>query len=165
MLHLIPAPLHRVALRIAHTLRKAWWRVRAPRVEGCRVLAFEPAGRLLLIRHSYLPDKWMPPGGGLGRREEPLSAARRELLEETGCRIEDARVVDRVIENLHGAGNVVHIVAGRTKDEPRPDMREVIEARFFHVDALPANLAGTLAEDLPRWMAAGPMVGRDDDPI
>lgn len=152
--HVLPAPLHRLLLRSLHRARKVWWRFRAPFIEGCRVLAIDPAGRVLLVRHSYVAHCWMPPGGGVGRREDPLTASARELLEETGCRLGDARVLDRVTETLHGAGNMVHIVAGLTRDEPRADMREIIEVRFFAPDALPDNLAGTLADDLPRWLAS-----------
>ena len=152
MLHLIPAPLHRALLRVAHCLRKVWWRVCEPDLEGCRVLVLDGEGRLLLVRHSYLPGKWMPPGGGLGRGEAPLAGARRELLEETGCGIVDARVLDCVRETLHGAGNMVHIVAGQTGDIPRPDMREIVEVHFFALDALPANLSAGLDEQIPCWV-------------
>ena len=41
----ITAPLHRLAFRAAHALRKRWWRWRKPLLLGCRVLAFDEAGR------------------------------------------------------------------------------------------------------------------------
>ena len=154
MFHLIPAPLHRAALRLAHALRRRWWRLRAPVVEGVRVLAIDDAGQVLLIRHSYVPDKWMPPGGGLRRGEDPLAAAARELREETGCALARPRRLEVALEDLHGAGNRVHVVAGRAVGVPRADMREVIEVRFFAIDALPPDLAALLALTLPEWIAA-----------
>ena len=75
MLHLIPAPAHRTVLRIAHGLRLRWWRMRKPRLAGCRVLALDREDRVLLVRHSYGSGKWMPPGGGLTRGEDALAAA------------------------------------------------------------------------------------------
>ena len=81
MLYLIPAPAHRVVLRLAHRVRRRWWYVRRPRLSGCRVLAFDREGRVLLVRHSYGTGAWMPPGGGLQAGEDPLNAAQRELLE------------------------------------------------------------------------------------
>ena len=154
MLRLIPAPMHRQLLRIAHGVRKLWWRLCRPRSEGCRVLAFDAGGRLLLIRHSYGSGLWMPPGGGLGRREGAIASALRELREETACALEDAIEIAVAEEGLHGARNRVHVIAGRTGDAPRPDGREVIEARFFPVDALPALLPAHLRRDLPGWIAA-----------
>jgi 8-oxo-dGTP pyrophosphatase MutT (NUDIX family) len=154
MFHLIPAPLHRTGLRVANALRKRWWRIRKPHLLGCRVLAFDSAGRVLLIRHSYGSHLWMPPGGGIGRGEHPLAAAARELREETGCRIDDACEVGLLDESLQGARNTVHIVAGWTADTPRPDGREVMVASFFAPDDLPDDMPAFLRDGLPQWITA-----------
>lgn len=154
MLRLIPPVVHRIALRLAHAVRVRWWRVRKPALAGCRVVAIDGQGRVLLIRHSYGSGKWMLPGGGLARREDSVAGATRELFEETRCRLTGARVVERPTEDLHGARNTVHVVAGFTADVPCADGREVIEARFFTVDDLPAPLAAGLADALPRWITA-----------
>lgn len=154
MLHLIPAPLHRALLRVAHGLRRAWWGLRKPRVHGCRVLALDEQGRVLLVRQSYGSGMWMPPGGGIGPGEAADVAARRELFEETGCRLVGSREVAVVVEELHGAENIVHVVAGLAHDEARADMREIIEARFFAADRLPGPMAGRLDSDIPVWIAA-----------
>lgn len=154
MLHLIPAPLHRAGLRLAHALRKRWWRLRKPRLQGCRVLAIDGAGRILLIRHSYGSGQWMPPSGGLRRGEEPLVAAVRELREEAGCGLDAATQVALIVEALHGTGNAVHVIAGRASGAVRPDGREVIAAAFFTLDALPGDMPAGLRADLPGWVAA-----------
>jgi ADP-ribose pyrophosphatase YjhB (NUDIX family) len=154
MLHLIPAPLHRLAYRVAHWLRMRWWRIRRPRITGCRVLALDAAGRVLLVRHSYGSGRWMPPGGGMRRGEDPLLGGARELREETGCRIEGAWQLARIEEPLHGAVNVVHIVTGTAVGTPTPDGREVIEAGFFAADALPEQMSGQLRRELPGLLTA-----------
>ena len=154
MLHLIPRPLHRAAYRLAHALRKVWWRVSRPRVTGCRVLAFDGEGRVLLVRHSYGSGNWMAPGGGLRRGEDPLRAGPRELREETGCELESAWQVAQVEEPLGGATNIVHVLAGRTASTPLPDGREVIEASFFAPEALPLPMSDLLRRDLPGWLRA-----------
>src|SRR5690606_8180249 len=61
MLHLIPAPLHRLLYRIADRLRRQWWKVRRPTRNSVLVIAFDGAGRVLLVRHSYGPPVWALP--------------------------------------------------------------------------------------------------------
>lgn len=154
MLYLIPRPLHRQALRIAHTLRKRWWRLARPNLTGCRVLAFDDAGRLLLIRHSYGRRSWLPPGGGMARGEDPIAAAGREFAEELGCPLHAPFVVDVVEESLLGARNVVHIVAGTIGGTPVPDGREVIDTAFFAAHQLPDDLPYVLRAKMPEWVRA-----------
>ncbi len=129
------------------------WRVWRPDVHGVRVLALDGQGRVLLVRHSYGSDKWMPPGGGMRRGEDPILAGSRELLEETGCRLVEARMLRIAGEDLHGSHNTVRVVLGRTADVPRADGREIIEARFFPLDFLPAHMPKGLAERLRGWAA------------
>ncbi len=154
MIRLVPAPLHRAGLRFAHALRKQWWRLRQPLLLGCRVLAFDGQGRVLLIRHSYGSGRWMLPGGGIARGEQPLAAACRELLEETGCTLDDPRLFAVADEPLSGTVNRVHLVTGTASGPLSPDGREVIEAAFFGEAALPANLSPALAAGLPGWLTA-----------
>jgi 8-oxo-dGTP pyrophosphatase MutT (NUDIX family) len=160
MLHLIPPPLHRLAYRLAHFLRLRWWRLRKPLLTGCRVLAFDPQGRVLLVRHSYGSGKWMPPGGGISRGEEPLSAGIRELQEETGCLLVDPSEFGLLEEPLHGTINRVHLITGSTSGEPKPDGREVIAAAFFSSHALPNEMTPSFASTLPGLITAARAVLR-----
>lgn len=151
---MIPAPLHRMLYRLAHWVRRHFWKMRRTVVEGVRVLALDPQGCVLLIRHSYGSDKWMPPGGGMSKGEDPVLAGERELWEETGCRLIDAREVQVLVESYHGAKNIVHLVAGRVLEEPVADGREVVAAGFFTLDGLPAPMLEDMAAALPGWVAA-----------
>jgi 8-oxo-dGTP pyrophosphatase MutT (NUDIX family) len=153
MLYLIPAPLHRAGLRLAHALRRRWWRLASVKLNGCRIFAFDEAGRVLLIRHSYGSGSWMLPGGGIDRGEEPLAAALRELQEECGCALDQARLFAVSEEPLYGTINRVHLVAGLAQGVPRGDGREVIELGFFSSDQLPQPLSPTLAARFEEWLA------------
>lgn len=50
---------------------------------GVRVLATDPQGRVMLVKHTYLAGWWLP-GGGVDRGETTPDAAMRELREEAG---------------------------------------------------------------------------------
>ena len=152
MFHLIPAPLHRLALRLAHGVRRRWWRLFRVRLEGCRVLAIDSAGRVLLIRHSYGSGTWLLPGGGIARGEAPLAAGLRELAEETGLSLAQARCLAVIDEPLYGTVNRVHLVCGTAQGDLRCDGREVIAARFFAATDWPDDLSPRLAAQLAGWI-------------
>ncbi len=152
MLQRIPAPLYRAGLRFAHAVRKRWWKLRRPQLIGCRVVALDNNGHVLLVRHSYGSGRWSLPGGGVGGTEDPMTAALRELRKETGCTLAGAREVTIVAERLSGARNRLHIVAGRASGELQPDGREVIEAQFFPRDALPGDIVSGLGGHIPAWV-------------
>jgi ADP-ribose pyrophosphatase YjhB (NUDIX family) len=149
----LPAPLHRAALRLGDRARKAWWRWRRPQLIGCRVIAVDDAGRVLLIRHSYGARGWTLPAGGLRAGEDPVLGALRELREETACLLHKARLVETFEEHAFGTAHRVHVVAGYAASELRPDRREVIEAAFFALDTLPDTLPPGSRERLPALVA------------
>lgn len=153
MLHLIPAPLHRHALRLAHRTRLVWWQIRKPQLDGCRVLAFDGQDRILLVRHAYGSGRWMLPGGGLRRGEGALGAALREFSEEAGCELDAACLFGRIEEPLSGATNRVHLITGRIRGTPSPDGREIVELGLYAAQALPPDLSATLERELADWVA------------
>jgi ADP-ribose pyrophosphatase YjhB (NUDIX family) len=140
MFRLIPAPLHRLALRIAHPLRERWLRWRKPQTAGVSVIAVDPQERVFLVRHSYGSGLWALPGGGLGRGEDPRACAHREMREELGCALENLELAGQIEEILYGAPHTGFVFTARFAGEPRIDGREVIDSGWFALDALPADL-------------------------
>lgn len=151
MLFLIPRSLHRAALRWAHSVRHRWRVIRRVPLAGVSVFVTDKDGRLLLVRHSYGPGGWALPGGGMGRGEDPLAAARREVREEIGCVLEGVAVVDVIEEELSGSPHTAWLVSGRTQDHPRPDRREIVEARFFPLHSLPEPLTRLTRIRVEAW--------------
>lgn len=158
MLHLIeralPAALHRALLPLAHRLRHSWRRWRGRPIAGCAVVIENGAGEVLLLRHSYGPRGWALPGGGIGRGEEPGAAASREIAEELDMELSRLREVARIEEVISGSPHTAHLFAARADAFPRPDGREVIEARFFPPDALPAEMGEITRSRLEAWKAS-----------
>lgn len=143
--------LHRLAYKIAHRLRHKWRLWRKVPLSGVSVIAQDCEGRVLLVRHSYGPRGWFVPSGGMARREEPVDAGVRELREETACALLDARLIGTMDEVISGSPHTAYVIAGRTDDEPKPDRREVVEARFFEPDDLPDELSKTARARLDFW--------------
>lgn len=137
MLHLIPRPLHRAGLRLAHGLRKMWWRMARPQLHGVNLLAVNDRGEVLLVRHTYGTGKWTLPGGGLKRGERPDLAMQREVAEELGCAAVGLAELGVNHRTLHGAPCASHIFSAKLVGEPDPDRREIAEVGFFPLDRLP----------------------------
>ncbi|RIV93325.1 NUDIX hydrolase [Aurantiacibacter xanthus] len=148
MLRLIPRAPMRLAYRIAHRLRLMYWRLRKPTVHGCSVIARNRAGELLLVRPSYGGSQWQFPGGGMGRDEDPLAAARREFAEETGLVLQAARSLGPQRRKFHGATNIVHFVIGEAEGAPQGDGREIVEAGWFGRAALPDDRKASVGDGI-----------------
>ncbi|MBX7527670.1 NUDIX domain-containing protein [Qipengyuania vesicularis] len=153
MLHLMPAPLHRLALKIGYKVRRRARAVTGTTRDGVSIIGRDFDGQVLLVRHSYGPQEWYFPGGGIADGEAPENAARRELLEETGCEIEGMKLVGVIEEELSGAAHTAHVFDGIINDMPEADGREVIEARFFPTHSLPEPLSPRTRERLKLWQA------------
>ncbi len=144
MLHLIPAPLHRLMYRAGHGLRRLFLRHVAGEVHGCCIIGRDGEGRVLLVRHSYGPPVWALPGGGMRRSEDAGLAALRELREELDCTLAEPEFLGIQTNEFLGSTNHVRVFTGRVKGQPRPDMREVVDARYFALDDLPDNRSRTI---------------------
>lgn len=131
-----------LAYRIAQKARRLYWHVFKPHIHGVKVVGLRDDGHVLLVRHSYQSrDIFMLPGGGINRSEAALAAAARELREETGCVLSEPRIHGEFLSTAEGARNRITVVTGIASGTPRVDGREILEAAFLPLDALPANIA------------------------
>ena len=151
MFRLIPPPIHRFALRIAYKIRARYRRTTGKRYHGVTVIGHDFDGQVLLVRHSYGPDEWFFPGGGLGAKEDPEKAARRELMEECACELENLKLVQTVDQTINGVDHRGHLFEGIVQDMPKADGREVVEARFFPLHSLPEPLNRNTRNWLAVW--------------
>lgn len=151
MLRLIPPSIQRAMMPAAHSFRKLVWRITKPELTGVAVVAFNLSDQLLLVRHSYGAHGWAVPSGGVRGDESPEKAARRELLEETGCEAGSMTDLGIQCEELSGASNSVHVFFTRVSGQLKPDGREIVEARFFPTHSLPEPLLPATRRRLQLW--------------
>ncbi|WP_017671207.1 NUDIX domain-containing protein [Blastomonas sp. AAP53] len=133
-------PIH-LAYIVAQKLRVAWRRGFQVRTRGVKAVVLQ-GDSVLLIRHSYQsPDTYMLPGGGVDRRETPVEAGVREVREETGCTLAEVREHGLFISTSEGWPDHITVVVGTTTDTPVADGRELLEANFFPLGALPDTVS------------------------
>lgn len=143
--------LHRLAYRLAHAARHRWRRWRQVPLEGVTMIACDRNARVLMVRLSYADEGWSLPGGGAGRGEAMAAAAARELREETGCGAIRVKAIGSFEETVSGSPHTAHVFTCLTDDQPRPDGREVIEARFFPTHSLPHPMTPRTHARLALW--------------
>jgi len=151
----LPAPLHRALLPLAHVVRHYWRRWRKAPIAGVSVIITNLGGDVLLLKHSYGPEVWGLPGGGLNSGEDPEAAARREVREELGIDLARIEAVGRIEEELSGSPHTAHLFTATTNQHPCPDGREVVEARFFPSHSLPEPLGRITRARIDAWRARG----------
>ena len=106
---------------------------------GVRVLVRDDEGRILLVRHTYVPG-WYLPGGGVERGETFLQAVRKELREECAIEALDDPKLFALYRNPRTSryDHVALFVCPnwRQVEVKEPD-DEIAEIGFFHYDNLP----------------------------
>ncbi len=119
------------------------WLVNAKFMVSVSGVVFDEAGRLLLQRHRHwVPQVWGLPGGIVQPGETLENALKREVLEESGLKITDIRLV-RIVSGYRLRMEGYFQARVENSDKPlaiRVQKKEVEEARFFEKDELPLNL-------------------------
>jgi ADP-ribose pyrophosphatase YjhB (NUDIX family) len=125
---------------------------------GVRGVACDEAGRVLLVRHTYLPG-WHLPGGGVERGETAPCAIAREMAEEGGVESVGEPTIFALYSNhANYAGD--HIALYRLNAwKPCAPLRgnEIAERGFFPPDAPPAGTAPGTLRRLAEVFAAAPL--------
>ena len=119
-------------LKRLYPLQRLIWRRLRPATRGVKVMLFNRAGDLVLIRNSYgRSDLYVLPGGGVRPFEAPEQAARREVREELGIQIEGLSLRSVHVSGSEGKRDTIYLYEAVTDQCPVADRFEVEEAGFF----------------------------------
>ena len=108
---------------------------------GVRGMVFDPAGRVLLVKHTYVSG-WYLPGGGVEVGQTFREALDRELMEETRVEVTGEPVLHGVFLNSHVSRRdhvAVYVVRDFRQDRMPEPNHEIAACGFFATDALPAD--------------------------
>lgn len=95
---------------------------------------------VLLVRHTYGKREWDLPGGGIKRDEGPEDAARREIEEELGVRIEAWRDLGFLGATEYHRNDTIFCFQAEVNGQPLTIERGEIDAvRWFPRRRLPRD--------------------------
>jgi len=121
------------ALVLAWNIRLLWCELTGRELSGAQVLVWY-RDSILVIKNSYRKGHYLP-GGGMSRNEEPVSAAVRELMEETGITVTETelKALGPVNYKIQGVSVCDHIFEVELQDYQAPcvDGLEVTGAWFW----------------------------------
>ncbi len=94
----------------------------------------EKDGKFLLVqeKQKICEGKWNVPAGGLDESESLMEGAKREIYEETGCKVEITGVLEIVNEILEGVNVICFFFDTKIIDENiKVDGEEISNVEWF----------------------------------
>lgn len=133
--------------------------VRRSHTLGVRAVVRDAAGRVLLVKHTYVPG-WYLPGGGVDPGETLHDALEKELREEANIRLTGPARLVAVYHNRAAAlRDHVALFDCPEWTQPGPPAipnREILDAGFFATDRLPDETTTATLRRLKELDSAGP---------
>ncbi|MGH6683476.1 MAG: NUDIX domain-containing protein [Pseudolabrys sp.] len=136
--------LHRLRRTLEPAIRPLvhfYWRCSRGATLGVRAVVIDGAGRVFLVKHSYV-DGWHLPGGGVETGETMAEALARELAEEGNIKLSGQTKLHGVFFNKRISRRdhvALFIVREFSQDRQPVPNHEILEHGFFALDVLPKD--------------------------
>lgn len=109
-----------------------------PHRDRVRVIIADVNGRVLLVKCLFSRQQWALPGGGLKRDETYQQAAKREVFEEVGLRIDKPKYIGRTYSYESFWRFPVRVYLARVNNSGQEKLNfEILESAWLHEDKLP----------------------------
>lgn len=154
----LPRPLRRLIGRLLHL----HFRLSRGMTLGVRGAVLNEAGEVLLVRHTYTPG-WHLPGGGVEPGETLAEALAKELREEANVLLAGPATLHGLFLNCESSRRdhvAVFVIRDFAPPAPKRPDREIAEARFFALSALPDGTTPGTRRRLVEIAGGEPVDGR-----
>ena len=109
-----------------------------PHRDRVRVIVADVNGRILLVKGLFSRQQWALPGGSLKRDETYQQAAKREVFEEVGLRIDKLKYIGHTYSYESFWMFPVRVYLARVNNSGQEKLNfEILESAWLHEDKLP----------------------------
>lgn len=109
----------------------------------------EKDGKYLLVKENQkiCKGKWNIPAGGVDDNENVIEAAKREIFEETGCRVKINGILEIINQIMENVDVLIFIFdAELIKENIQSDGEEIADVNWFSYDEI-LNMKNDLRAD------------------
>ena len=109
----------------------------------------EKDGKFLLVKENQkiCKGKWNIPAGGVDDNENVIEAAKREIFEETGCRVKINGILEIINQIMENVDVLIFIFdAELIKENIQSDGEEIADVNWFSYDEI-LNMKNDLRAD------------------
>ncbi len=114
-------------------LRKVYLTIFRPKTRGVKVI-IQHKNEILLIKNTYGPTakKWTLPGGGVKKKEALTEAAKREIREELGLKLNNLRKLGSFLNTAEHKKDTATVFFSRVENKNiRPSKKEIKQVAWF----------------------------------
>jgi ADP-ribose pyrophosphatase YjhB (NUDIX family) len=151
----------RLPLRIMRRGMLAYGRLSRGMTLGVRAMLLKEGG-VLLVRHTYVPD-WYLPGGGVEVGESAEEALAREVAEEAGARLSGTPQLFGLYHNLQADRRdhvALFVCREWAMDAARKPDLEIAAVELFPLGALPEDTTPATRARLSEVLGDAPVSSR-----
>ncbi len=116
---------------------KAYWFFRRPVTEGVRCIVLN-GDKVLLIQHTYGSTTRTTVGGGIHKGESVEEAVLREVMEEVGIKLTEAKKVGEVFYEKEFKKDTIHVFVAETSETILDiSSAEILTAEWHSLNNIP----------------------------
>ncbi|MBK9721959.1 MAG: NUDIX domain-containing protein [Saprospiraceae bacterium] len=129
--------IYKSVITTIYKFRKIYWRLIKPMTSGVRCLIFNENNQVLLVKHFY-SNEWYLPGGAINYKESPQKALLRELREECGIyNLIDLKQLNVYTNNFESKKDTIFLFTAYCEKTDVKFNFEIENIKFFNLDNLP----------------------------
>jgi 8-oxo-dGTP diphosphatase len=97
-------------------LKKLVWFITRPKRQGVKCV-LESNGKILMIKRTFGTDKFVFPGGAIYVGESPEVAAKREIQEDLGIKLDQIKALGSFEQIVHHRNETLHCFSAQAQSK------------------------------------------------